>query len=173
MILTVGNLEIELRSGTPDDVPLLLKFIRAMAAFERLPVEATEESLLDALFGDAPAARTLLLFVDGEPVGYAIYLFTFSSMMGRRVLWLDDLFIDRAYRGRGIGKAFMACLARIAIENKCARVEWIVLDWNTSAIEFYKSLGAEVLTDWRICRVGEARLPDIARGGAVSGDDRR
>jgi GNAT superfamily N-acetyltransferase len=162
MILMANNVKVEVRAGTPADVPLLLTFIRAMAAFEKLPVSATEESLHAALFGEAPAARALLAFVEGKPIGYATYFFTFTSMMGRRALWLDDLFIDPAFRGKGIGKALMAYLANIAVQNQCARFEWIVLDWNTSAIEFYKGLGADVLTDWRICRVDEAQLRQIA-----------
>jgi GNAT superfamily N-acetyltransferase len=163
MMLTVNNLEVEVRPAAPADVPLLLTFIRKMAAFEKLTVSATEEALQAALFGGAPAAQALLVFVAGRPIGYAIYFFSFSSMMGRRALCLDDLFIDPDFRGRGIGKALMAHLAGIAMENRCARFEWIVLDWNTSAIEFYKRLGAEVLADWRICRLDEAQLPRVAR----------
>jgi GNAT superfamily N-acetyltransferase len=170
MMLTVDNMEVEVRAGSLADVPLLLEFIRAMAAFEKLTVSATEESLHNALFGDAPSARALLVFVDGKPIGYATYFFSFTSMMGRRALWLDDLFIDPGFRGKGIGKALMAYLAGIAVENQCARFEWIVLDWNTSAIEFYKSLGADVLADWRICRMDEAQLPRIASGLRVSRD---
>jgi len=162
MTLVVNNIEVEVRAGTPADVPLLLTFIRAMAAFEKLTVSATEESLRVALFGEAPAARTLLAFVDGKAIGYATYFFTFTSMMGKRALWLDDLFIDPAFRGKGMGKALMAVLANIALQNQCGRFEWIVLDWNASAIEFYKHLGANVLTDWRICRVDEAQLPSVA-----------
>ena len=154
MMLTVNNIEVEVRAGTPADVPLLLSFIRKMAAFEKLTISATEESLHTALFGESSAARTLLAFVDGKPIGYATYFFSFTSLMGRRALWLDDLFINPDFRGKGIGKALMAYLANIAVQNQCARFEWIVLDWNTSAIEFYKRLGADVLTDWRICRVG-------------------
>lgn len=169
-MLTVNNIEVEVRAGLPADVPLLLTFIRAMAAFENLTVSATEESLQTALFGEAPAALTLLAFVEGRPIGYAIYFFSFTSMMGRRALWLDDLFIDAPFRGRGIGKALMAYLARIAVENQCARFEWIVLDWNTSAIEFYNGLGADVIQDWRICRVDEAQLAGIASRLVVSPD---
>jgi GNAT superfamily N-acetyltransferase len=164
MLLTVNDLEIELRAGTPADVPVLLALVRAMAEYEKLTPSATEESLRSDLFGESPAARTLLALVDGQPVGYAIYFFSFTSMMGRRALWLEDLFVDPAYRGKGIGKVLMAYLARIAIENDCARLEWIVLDWNTSAIEFYKQLGANVLPDWRICRVDETQLRGLADG---------
>jgi len=105
MMLTVNNIEVEVRAGTPADVPLLLSFIRKMAAFEKLTISATEESLHTALFGESSAARTLLAFVDGKPIGYATYFFSFTSLMGRRALWLDDLFINPDFRGKGIGKA--------------------------------------------------------------------
>ena len=164
MMLTVNDFELEVRAGTPDDVPLLLSFIRAMAAFEKLTASATEESLHSALFGQDSAAHTLLASVAGKPIGYATYFFSFASMMGRRALWLDDLFIDPAYRGRGIGRALMVYLAAVAVEKQCARLEWIVLDWNTSAIEFYKRLGANVLPDWRICRLEEEQLTRVASG---------
>lgn len=148
----------------PADVPLLLAFIRKMAEYEKLDSAATEASLRSDLFGDSPAAHTLLAFVGDEPVGYAIYFFSFSSMMGRRALWLEDLFIDPPFRGKGIGQALMAYLAHIALEYRCTRLEWIVLDWNTSAIEFYRGLGADVLPEWRICRVDESRLSRLASG---------
>ncbi len=153
----------EIRTAAASDVPLLLTFIHAMAAFERLTVSATEESLRAALFGNSPAAHPLLLFVEGEPVGYAIYFFSFSTMAGKRGLWLEDLFIDPAFRGRGIGGAVMAHLADIALRNHCGRFEWVVLDWNDSAIRFYQRLGAIVLPDWRICRVDESHLSHVAR----------
>ncbi|HEU4365962.1 MAG TPA: GNAT family N-acetyltransferase, partial [Candidatus Krumholzibacteria bacterium] len=103
MILTVNNFRVEVRDGTPADVPLLLTFIRKMAEFEKLTVTATEASLRATLFGEAPAARALLAFVDGKPIAYATSFFSFTSMMGRRALWLDDLFVDAAFRGKGIG----------------------------------------------------------------------
>jgi GNAT superfamily N-acetyltransferase len=161
-MLQVNGLEVEVRAATPDDVTLLLNFIRAMAEFERLTVSATEASLRDALFGEASAARALLVYVGETPIGYATYFFSFTSMMGRRAFWLDDLFVAPAFRGKGIGKALMAHLAGIAARNQCARFEWIVLDWNTPAIEFYKSLGAEMLADWRACRLDEAALKRLA-----------
>jgi len=161
-MLQVNDIEVELRAATPDDVPLLLSFIREMAEFERLTVSATEASLRDALFGEAAAARALLVFTSGEPIGYATYFFSFTSMMGRRAFWLDDLFVAPAFRGKGLGKALMAHLAGIAAQNQCARFEWIVLDWNTPAIEFYKALGAEMLTDWRACRLDEVALKRLA-----------
>jgi GNAT superfamily N-acetyltransferase len=158
MKLVANELEVEVRARTPADVPLLVTFIRKMAAFEKLRASVTEKSLRSALFGEAAVARALLAFVYGQPIGYATYFFSFASTMGRRALWLDDLFIEPAFRGKGIGKALMAHLAGIAVDNHCALFEWIVLDWNTSAIEFYEELGAEVLADWRICRLDEAQL---------------
>lgn len=162
MLLAVGDLRLEVRAGTAADAPLLLTFIRAMADFERLSATATEESLRAALFGDTPAATTLLAFVEGTPVAYAIYYFTFSSMNGQRGLWLDDLFVDAAWRGRGIGRALMAHLAGIARAHDCARFEWMVLDWNDAAINFYRSLGAAMLGDWLICRLDGTELSGLA-----------
>jgi GNAT superfamily N-acetyltransferase len=163
MLLNVNGIDVDVRSGTIEDVPLLLSFFRAMAAFEKLTVSATEESLRAALFGEAPAARTLLAFVEGKPAGYAVYFFTFSTMAGKRGLWLEDLFIEPALRGKGIGEALMAYLARIALQNNCARFEWSVLDWNESALRFYGRLGATVLENWRICRLDGTQLSVVAR----------
>jgi GNAT superfamily N-acetyltransferase len=182
MILVVDKMEVELRDGTITDVPLLLSFIRSMAAFERLTVTATEESLRAALFGEVPAARVLLAFVDGHPIAYATYFFTFATMVGKRGLWLDDLFVTPAFRGKGIGRAFIAYLADLAIRHQCGRFEWTVLDWNEMAIGFYRHLGANILMDWRICRFEEAQLSSvagklaIAQGGehaAPTDEDRR
>ena len=167
MRLIAKNLELEVRAGTTDDVPLLLAFIRSMAAFEKLPVSATEESLRAALFAESPAARTLLAYVDGKPVAYAVYFFTFSTMVGKRGLWLEDLFIDPAFRGKGIGHALMVYLADLAVQNQCGRFEWVVLDWNESAIGFYKQLGAAFLTDWRICRLDETQISRVASELAI------
>jgi len=162
MKLTVHDLEVEVRDAAPDDVPLLLQFIRRMAEFEKLEPAATEASLREALFGETSVANALLVFVAGKPIGYATWFFSFTSMMGRRALWLDDLFVDPEYRGKGIGKVLMAYVAGIATKHRCARFEWIVLDWNESAIDFYKRLGAEVLDDWRICRLDEKQSKRLA-----------
>jgi GNAT superfamily N-acetyltransferase len=170
MLLRANGLEVVVRPGTIDDVPLLLDFIRSMAAFERLTASATEQSLRDSLFGAEPAARTLLAFVDGKPVAYSTYFFTFASMVGRRGLWLDDLFVDPAFRDKGIGEALMAYLADVAVRNGCARFEWMVLDWNESAIGFYRRLGATLLDGWRVCRLDEAQLLHVARKLAVARD---
>jgi GNAT superfamily N-acetyltransferase len=162
MILHTDQIDIEIRPASREDIPLLLAFIRSMAEFEKLDVTATEETLGEALFGEAPAARALLAFVKGQPVAYVTCFFTFASMTGKRGLWLDDIYIDPAWRAKGIGKALMLHLARIAVENNCARFEWMVLDWNKSAIAFYESLGAKVLDEWRICRMDEAQIARAA-----------
>lgn len=171
MILLVKDLKVEVRAGTVEDIPLLLSFIRSMAAFERLIVSATEETLREALFGETPAARTLLAFVDREPVAYVTYFFTFATMVGKRGLWLDDVFVIPAFRGRGIGQALMAYLAEVALQNQCGRFEWMALDWNEPAIGFYRGLGADVLPNWCICRLNEAQLPGLAGKVTITGDD--
>ena len=160
----IDGVEVELREGTADDAPLLLSFIRAMAEFEKLTVTATEESLRAELFGATPAARVLFAFVNGDPIAYATYFFTFSTMVGKRGLWLDDLFVTPAFRGRGVGSAILAHLANVAIQHGCGRFEWIVLDWNEKAIDLYKRLGASILDEWRLCRLDEGQLPGVAAG---------
>ena len=156
--LHVSGLEVKLRPATPDDIPLLLSLIGAMASFEKLELSTTEESLRESLFGEAPAARSLLAFIGEQPVAYATWFFTFASMTGKRGLWLDDLFVVPTYRGKGIGRALMKYFAGIALRHRCARFEWMVLDWNEPAISFYKRLGATMLTNWRICRLDGSQL---------------
>ena len=163
MRLSATDVEIEVRTGTVDDVPLLLSFIRSMADFEKLEVTATQEILRESLFGDRPAAHTVLAFVAGRPAAYVVYFFTFATMLGKRGLWLDDLYVNPEFRGKGIGKALLAYLADLAIENKCGRFEWMVLDWNKSANDFYQGVGATVLDDWRIWRIDEGDLVSVAK----------
>jgi GNAT superfamily N-acetyltransferase len=164
MKLTAGDLELDVRPATAADVPLLLTFIKSMAEFEKLTVSATEEALRESLFGPRPAAEALLVFAGGRPVAYVTCFFTFSSMAGKRGLWLDDLFVTPEFRGRGIGKALMAHLADVAVRNGCGRFEWMVLDWNKPAVDFYRSLGATLFDDWRICRLEGEKLAATAGG---------
>ncbi len=152
----------ETRPITPADLPLLLAFIREMAVFERMITSATVESLREAFFTEPPAAIAELVWVDDEAVGYVTYYFTFGSMTGRRGLWLDDLYVAPAKRGRGLGRALMRYLAGVAVRHRCARFEWMVLDWNESALGLYRSLGAQVLDDHRVCRLDEAGLAALA-----------
>ena len=163
MRVSAGNIDLEVRPGTVEDIPLLLSFISSMAEYEGPKVTATEEVLRESLFGSQPAAHVLLAFVGGQPAAYAVYFYAFSTMAGKRTLWLEDIFISPAFRRKGIARALMAYLASVAVENKCARLEWIVLDWNDSAIAFYKRLGAVLLDDWRICRLDEEGISDLAR----------
>ena len=163
MKFTATDLEIKVRAGTVDDVPLLMSFIRSMAEFEKLEVITTEAILRESLFCEHPAAHTLLAFVDDRPVAYVVYFFTFATMVGKRGLWLDDLFVDPGFRGKGIAKALMGYLAYVAIQNKCGRFEWMVLDWNKSAIDFFSKVGATLLDDWRICRLDEDKLAGVAK----------
>jgi GNAT superfamily N-acetyltransferase len=171
MKLVASGLEIEVRPGTAADVPLLLSLIKSMAEFEKLSVTATEELLRESLFGERPAAEVLLAFAGGRPAAYVIYYFTFASMVGKRGLWLDDLFVSPEFRGKGIGGALMSYLAGIARQNRCGRFEWSVLDWNKPAVAFYRKLGAAVLDDWRLCRLSEEQLAGVAGRLAGTGPD--
>jgi GNAT superfamily N-acetyltransferase len=155
-----------LRPATPADVPLILGFIRELAAYEKLDdqVLATESLLAEQLFGPRPAAEVVIAEVDGLAVGFALFFHNFSTFLGRRGLYLEDLFVLPAYRGRGIGRRLLSYLARIAIERRCGRMEWWVLDWNETAIRFYRSIGARPMDDWTVYRLdGDAlaRLADL------------
>lgn len=163
MKLSASDLEIDIRPGTGDDIPLLLLFMRSMAEFEKLECSATEESLGESLFGENPAAKTLLAFVDEVPAAYAVYFFSFATSVGRRGLWMDDIFVKPEFRGKGIGQALLSYLADLAVRNNCARFEWMVLDWNEQAIGFYRSMGANLLDDWRICRLHGDELDIVAQ----------
>jgi GNAT superfamily N-acetyltransferase len=122
----------------------------------------TEDSLRDALFSEPPAAHTILAFDDGKPTGYVTYYCSFASSVGRRGLWLDDVYVVPDYRGQGVGKALMTYLADLAVRNKCERFEWMALVWNRSAIGLYEDLGATVLPAWRVCRIDGENLLSTA-----------
>lgn len=143
------------------DTALILHMIRGLAEYERLSHEvlATEEALRESLFGAAPAAEVLIARLDAEPAGFALFFPSYSTFLGRRGLYLEDLFVYPALRGQGVGKALLVEIAKLAVARGCGRLEWSVLDWNEPALKFYASLGAQPMTDWTVQRVtGEALL---------------
>ena len=158
--------ELSMRPATVEDVGIILELIREIAAYEKLSHQVTAEAstLKDSLFGPSPAAEVVLASWSGEVVGYAIYFHNFSTFEGKRGLYLEDIFIKPNHRGKGIGKAMLTHLAKLALERGCARFEWVVLDWNTPAIEFYQGLGASVLEDWKVCRMERESIEQLASG---------
>ena len=149
-----------LRAAAPTDVPAIVGLIRELAAFEQLEhlVVVTPELLTPQLFGPRPAAEALVGEVDGVVVAFALFFTNFSTFLGRPGLYLEDLYVQRAHRGRGLGKALLKHLGALALERGCGRFEWSVLDWNENAIRFYEGMGATVMPEWRICRVTGAAL---------------
>ncbi len=149
-----------IRAATSTDVPVILEFIRGLAAHEKLShqVEASEEKLHATLFGERPVAECVIAFAEeSPPAGFALYFTNYSTFLAKPGLYLEDLFVKPAFRGRGIGKALLTHLAQLAAQRDYGRMEWTVLDWNEPAIEFYESFGAQRLRDWQICRLtGEA-----------------
>jgi GNAT superfamily N-acetyltransferase len=157
-------MELTIRSATQRDVPLILEMIKALADYEKMADEvvATEAGLHDALFGPRPGAEVVIAYAGSDPAGFALFFHNFSTFVGRRGLYLEDLFVKPEWRGHGVGKALLTHLARLAVERGCGRFEWSVLDWNEPAIRFYESLGARPLADWTIFRVAGAPLAQLA-----------
>ena len=155
-----------LRLATPDDVPTILECIRRLAEYERLAHEcvATEAELRDTLFGARPSAEVVLAFAGEEPAGFALWFQSYSTFLAKSGLYLEDLFVYPQHRGRGLGRQLLRYLARVAVERDYGRVEWSVLDWNVDAIGFYRSIGAELLDDWRRCRLAGDAIPALANG---------
>jgi GNAT superfamily N-acetyltransferase len=153
-----------IRPATPADVTHIQSMIVELAVFEKLEhlVVATEEKLHEGLFGTHPACEAIVGEVDGEVVTFALFFHNFSTFLTKRGLYLEDLYVRQSQRGKGIGSRMLKHLARLAVERGCGRFEWSVLDWNMPAINFYKSMGAEILPDWRICRVTGAPLEALA-----------
>ena len=156
--------EFRIAAAGADDVPTVLGMIRGLAEFERLShlCVATEEDLFRALFSERPSAEVILAWDGAEAAGFALFFHNFSTFLGRRGLYLEDLFVRPHFRGRGYGRALLVHLARLAVERGCGRFEWAVLDWNASAIGFYEELGGSVLPDWRITRFTGPALRSLA-----------
>jgi len=159
------HLDLRIERGTEEDVPTILALIKALAHYERLTnlVVATEESLRASLFGSVPAAEVVIARVGTEPAGFAVWFYNYSTFLGRRGLYLEDLFVQPQWRGKGIGRALLTHLARIAVAGGCARMEWSVLDWNEPAIGFYKSLGAQSMNEWTGFRLTGPALDVLGR----------
>jgi GNAT superfamily N-acetyltransferase len=158
---------MKIRAATREDVPAILQLIRDLAAYERAPneVTATDEQLVDVLFGERPAAEVLLAFENDVPVGFAVFFQNFSTWLGRPGLYLEDLFVKPEARGKGYGRALLVHLARIACDRGCGRMEWAVLDWNEPAIEFYRALGAAPLDEWTVFRLTREGITKLANSG--------
>ena len=159
-----------IRAADPNDVPLVLQLIRELAEYERMSgdVVATEAMLADALFGARPSAEVLIAMLDAEPVGFALFFHNFSTFAGRRGVYLEDLYVRPEARGRGLGRALLQELARIAIDRDCARLEWSVLDWNEPAIGFYRSLGAIAMDEWTVNRITGDALEQLAQQSTIN-----
>jgi GNAT superfamily N-acetyltransferase len=155
-----------IRPARPDEAGLVLDFIRELAVYEKLPheIEATQAQIATSLFGENPRVFCDIAEWAGEPVGFAVWFYTYSTFRGRHGIWLEDLFVREAARGRGIGKALMARLARRCVDEGLVRLAWWVLNWNEPSRVFYRSLGAKAQDEWTVKRLDGAALVALARG---------
>ncbi len=156
---------LEIRSATKSDVPVILSFIKKLADYERLSHEmvATEGMLRKTLFGRQRTAEVAIGYYKKEPVGFVLFFPNYSTFLGRPGLYIEDLFVDESHRRRGFGRALLLYVARLASERGCGRLEWSVLDWNESAINFYKKLGAIPMSEWTVFRVTGESLVRLAK----------
>ena len=156
--------DFRIEQAGAEHAPLILSFIKELADYERLSHEvvATEESLKNSLFGEHPAAEVIIGYYRDAPVCFALFFHNFSTFLGSRGLYLEDLYVKPEMRGRGIGRAMLSHLARLAKQRDCGRFEWAVLDWNEPAIRFYKSLGAVAMDEWTTFRMTGASLDRLA-----------
>jgi len=159
---------LAIRPARREDSALIFALVRELADYEKLAheVDATEAQIAAALFSDPPRLYCDLAEWEGDAVGFAVWFLNFSTFRGRHGLYLEDIFVRPAFRGRGIGKALMTRLAQHCLENGYARFEWAVLDWNAPSIAFYKSIGAQVLDQWKICRLSGHALASFAGDGS-------
>lgn len=162
----IATEEFTLRFAVPEDVPIILDLIQGLAEFEKLAEHcvATEELLQAHLFGDRRYAEVVIAQRQDEPIGFALFFHTFSTFLARPGIYLEDLFVKPEWRGRGVGRALLQRLARLAVDRGCGRLEWAVLDWNNGAIRFYSRLGAEPLDDWTTFRLTGEPLASLAGG---------
>jgi GNAT superfamily N-acetyltransferase len=156
-----------IRAATPADAPLMLRFVRELAEYERAAdkVVATEADLVAALAATPPAMEAVIAEDGGAPLGFALFFHNYSTWTGFRGVYLEDLYVTPEARGRGVGKALLAHVAAIAVERRCARFEWSVLDWNEPAIGFYRSLGAKPMDEWTVFRLTSDGIKALAESG--------
>lgn len=161
-------MSLSIRAARREDSALVFALVRELAEYEKLAheVDATETQIADALFAPEPKLYCDIAEWNGDPAGFAVWFLNFSTFRGRRGLYLEDIFVRPAFRQRGIGKALMARLAAHCVEQGYARFEWAVLDWNALSIEFYRSIGAQVMDQWKICRLSGDALRNFAGGGS-------
>ena len=157
---------LTIRPAVPADNALIRAYIAELADYERAPEKAvaTEADIARHVFGDHPLVRVEMAEWEGRPAGFALWFFNFSSWEGKPGVYLEDLWVRPEFRGKGIGKALLQHLAKRAVEHGCTRYVWQVLDWNTPSIEFYKAMGAQVMTEWLTCRVEGEALKRLAEG---------
>lgn len=159
-----NNMTFTIRLAEKEDVPLILDFIKKLAEYEQLSNEvvATERNLELYLFGEERVAEVIIGYEGELPVGFALFFHNFSTFLGKPGIYLEDLFVLEDHRGKGYGKKLLASLAKLAVERKCGRLEWAVLDWNEPSIDFYKSLGARMMTEWIVNRLSGESLLKLA-----------
>jgi len=155
---------LQIRAAGAADVPLILAFIKKLAAYEKLSHEvvANEGLLKETLFGERPTAEVAIAFLDDRPAGFVLFFHNYSTFLGRPGIYIEDLFVEESYRRRGIGRALLLYVARLARERRCGRLEWSVLDWNEPAIRFYEKLGAVPMSEWTVFRVTGESLEKLA-----------
>jgi GNAT superfamily N-acetyltransferase len=158
-------MSLSINRARPEQSALIHSLIRELAEYEKLSheVEATEAGIAAALFGEKPRLFCEIAEWNGEGVGFAVWFYNFSTFSGRPGIYLEDLFVRPAFRGKGIGKALLSHLASLGVEQGCSRLQWSVLDWNTPSIDFYKSLGAVMMDEWTVCRVFGQALEKLAK----------
>jgi GNAT superfamily N-acetyltransferase len=156
---------VKLRSATVEDVETIFNLILALAQYEKLShqVIGTSEQLKEHLFGERPYAEVILADIDSKTVGFALFFHNYSTFLTQPGIYLEDLFVLPEYRRQGIGKALITAVAQLAVERNCGRLEWSVLDWNQPAIDFYQSMGATILEEWKICRVTGTELIQLGQ----------
>jgi GNAT superfamily N-acetyltransferase len=171
MPATQPDTVVQIRPAKEGDAPLVFNFIRKLAEYGDIAGEATvtEAEVRSALFGPRPVAEAILAYAGSEPAGFAVYSFTFSSFMGKPGIYVEDLFVENQFRGKGIGKALLVTLARLGRERGCGRLEWSVLNWNEQAMEFYQDLGAVPMDEWTTFRLTGDALDRLASPALAKG----